>query len=705
MKFTILEIRNNFHNKKILFATIFSLMISFANGQAIPIKDTVISLGDIVIRSYESDKKLLETPAAISILNQKALSRFSGASLVPAVNTLPGVRMEERSPGSYRLSMRGSLLRSPFGIRNVKIYRDDIPFTDAGGNSYLNLFDVHSIGMMEFTKGPAGSLYGANTGGAVLVYDEQDIASLAGKKGISSGAGIEAGSYGLFGENVFMRSNTSRGQLQVGQSYIQTYGYRDQASMRRDNIDIHDKIRLDSNSYVRVLCLLSDLQYGTPGGLTYSEMLNDPKQARPAAGTTPGALEQKAMVFNKGLFGAIQYNGRFVKGWKNTSSLFTNMTNFTNPAIATYEIRYERSYGGRTVFTNEKRWGPSTYKLIAGAEIQNTHSNISNHVNNRGEPAALQTSDQVNASQQFYFSQLEFDLLNKVYLNLGLSYNNFKYHYKRVSDSMPLPTNKKFDPVWLPRVALLYKLNKNIAVFTSAGKGYSTPTIAEVRPTDRNIYFGLQSEWGWSYEAGTRGNLFNDRMYFDINAFYFKLINAIVRRVNATGGEYFVNSGGTDQKGVEGMMSLNLLRQEKNFVQSLKLWGSAVINNFTFRNYMVTNLDYSGNELTGVTKNQASTGIDAQLSHGLSSNLVFSYTGKIPLTDANNVYAGDYRLLSAKLSWHRAMNKIAVDIYAGADNLFDQSYSLGNDINAAGNRFYNPAAGRNYFAGIDISNR
>ncbi|MEJ0103149.1 MAG: hypothetical protein WDO19_11585 [Bacteroidota bacterium] len=38
------------------------------------------------------------------------------------MNNTPGVRMEERSPGSYRLNLRGSTLRSPFGVRNVKVY-------------------------------------------------------------------------------------------------------------------------------------------------------------------------------------------------------------------------------------------------------------------------------------------------------------------------------------------------------------------------------------------------------------------------------------------------------------------------------------------------------------------------------------------------------------------------------------------------------
>ena len=45
-----------------------------------------------------------------------------------------------------------------------------------------------------------------------------------------------------------------------------------------------------------------------------------------------------------------------------------------------------------------------------------------------------------------------------------------------------------------------------------------------------------------------------------------------------------------------------------------------------------------------------------------------------------------------------------LEIFAGADNLFNTKYSLGNDINAAAGRYYNAAAGVNYFAGISLSN-
>jgi iron complex outermembrane receptor protein len=42
-------------------------------------------------------------------------------------------------------------------------------------------------------------------------------------------------------------------------------------------------------------------------------------------------------------------------------------------------------------------------------------------------------------------------------------------------------------------------------------------------------------------------------------------------------------------------------------------------------------------------------------------------------------------------------------ICAGIDNALDQNYSLGNDINAAGKRYYNPAAKRNFFVGIHFN--
>ncbi|MEP6749790.1 MAG: Plug domain-containing protein, partial [Bacteroidota bacterium] len=110
----------------------FLLLTTIARSQDETSADSSSLLETVTVKAFEQHKQLKEVSAAVVLINKAQLDRFSNISLVPAVNSVPGVRMEERSPGSYRINIRGSTLRSPFGVRNVKVYWNDIPFTDAG---------------------------------------------------------------------------------------------------------------------------------------------------------------------------------------------------------------------------------------------------------------------------------------------------------------------------------------------------------------------------------------------------------------------------------------------------------------------------------------------------------------------------------------------------------------------------------------------
>ncbi len=127
-------------------------------------QDTTKSLKEVVTTPYFSQQPLLRSTGSVGVLDDPATKQQPPQSFVAAMNTIAGIRMEERSPGSYRLSIRGSLLRSPFGIRNVKIYFDQFPLTDAGGNSYLNALDMAAAENIQVLKGPQSSIYGANSG-------------------------------------------------------------------------------------------------------------------------------------------------------------------------------------------------------------------------------------------------------------------------------------------------------------------------------------------------------------------------------------------------------------------------------------------------------------------------------------------------------------------------------------------------------------
>ncbi|HMF71560.1 MAG TPA: hypothetical protein VK616_08795, partial [Flavitalea sp.] len=81
----------------------------------------------------------------------------------------------------------------------------------------------------------------------------------------------------------------------------------------------------------------------------------------------------------------------------------------------------------------------------------------------------------------------------------------------------------------------------------------------------------------------------------------------------------------------------------------------------------------------------------------------YYYSDKIPLNDANTAFASSYNLLNARLGFKKALrSNINLDLYLTADNIFDVNYSLGNDINALGGRYYNAAPGANFAAGISV---
>src|SRR5687768_609466 len=182
---------------RLIFTLLLIQSIVIARAQ-ITGGDSTRLLNEIVIEAYETNRQLNEVPASIGILQKTELERFNNTSVLPAVNIVPGVRMEERSPGSYRFSIRGSSLRSPFGVRNVKAYWNGLPFTDGGGNTYLNLLDFSSIGSLEIIKGPGGSLYGAGTGGVMLLKSPSPLENRVELSAIVGSYGLQR--YSLTGE-------------------------------------------------------------------------------------------------------------------------------------------------------------------------------------------------------------------------------------------------------------------------------------------------------------------------------------------------------------------------------------------------------------------------------------------------------------------------------------------------------------------------
>jgi len=680
-----------------------------AQAQSVDTTITGAQLNEVTVKGYISKQPFLTTPASVGIINAAQLQYQSQETLLPALNALPGVRLEERSPGSYRLSLRGSLLRSPFGVRNVKVYIDDFPLTDAGGNTYLNLIDTRSIQRLEVLKGPDGSLFGANSGGVVLLdLSGQSTA----EKEIS--LHLNSGSYGLVHENIALQKQHTNGQFNFHQGFQRSDGYRENAAMRRHYIQAAENWRYTVNNQLKFFTFYSDLKYETPGGLTLAQFQENPRQARPAAGQNPGAAEQQARIENKTLFGGISHEAQLTAKLRHVIALFGSHTDYLNPFITNYETRKEVNFGARTYLELNNPLGSTvTWKWNLGLEAQQARQQIANFVNNRGEFGNRQASDKLNAQQAFYFTRFTTTIFQKftaeaaASLNYySLDYNGFRYNNLN-TPSDTLSGEKNFTPTWMPRIGLSYAIKPTFAWRASVSRGYSPPTIAEIRPSNTIINPDLIAENGWNYETGFRYSHSQNRFQADVSVFNFRLQDAIARRVEEGEAEFFVNAGGTDQVGVEALLNSWLMPlQESGFVRSLQWNNSYTYSNFRFVDYINAENDFSGNLLTGVPQHVVVTGLVVQFRLNLQVAAQYNYTDRLPLNDANTTFANSYHLLQAKVSWLKQINdQYRLNAFFGADNLLNQQYSLGNDINAFSGRYYNPALLRNFYIGLNFTLR
>lgn len=681
--------------------TIHAILILFASS-AIAQTDTPTraALDEVTVSAFGATSRL-RAPASIAILDSLALIRSAEFSIVPAMNRLPGVRMDERSPGSYRISLRGSTLRSPFGVRNVKIYYDDIPLTDPGGHTYFNALSPAQIGRIEIAKGPAGSLYGAGTGGVMLVESPGRI-----ERGTGAEFRSLVGAYGHFQGTATTSLATEKSRLAAQYTHRQLDGYREQSALRHDVVSLQAGRKLSEKISVGSTVLFSQLFYQTPGALTAAEAAENPRGARPFAGTSPGAEEADAHVSQTNLLAGLRLEWKASRALTSKTVIYGATAGLENPAIRNWGSVAETHGGLRSVWSYEQSLRHGAIRLQAGGEYQTGSSDARTFENLRGTQGALLGDEETRVRTGFLFTQAAWQSLRWT-ATAGLSANQRMLRFTNRLMTSAQASNRAFGTELTPRFSLTYAASPSASLYALAARGFSPPSTPELSPTGSGLNASLRAESGWNYEAGARGSLFSNVLSWDASLFLFRLNDAIVARRDALGGDYFLNAGGTRQAGLELGASAPLRRSTE---LTADVWASYAYYHFRYRDFVQGSAvqgtaDFSGNALPGVSPHTGSAGVDAAHRSGAFAHITYSAASAHPLDDGNSGerWAEAYHVLGIRAGIQKAFGaRWRAEVSVGAENLADQRYSLGNDINAFGGRFYNPAARRNFYAGLVV---
>lgn len=667
----------------ILLPTIFTAFLSAQK------KDSAEIISEVRIDAYKKPAAFISSTKSVSVVSENLLNQNTPERMLESINQIAGARMEERSPGSYRISLRGSTLRSPFGVRNVKVYLDDFIFSDASGNTYFNVISPELIKKMEIYKGPESGDYGAVTGGTVLLKTSDSE---------KTSANLSLGSYGTFNQSFDFSKQLGKHFIEIFQNYYQTDSYREQSKVVRKQVFLKDNFQYSERGTLKAMILYADLDYQTPGGLTLEQMQLNRKQARPATKTVPGAEDQDAGIRNKMILAGLSNEYHFNSDFSHFILIQGSYVDFENPFITNFENRFEKNFALRTHLNYEKNWEHIALAYRLGFEDGINDILIKNYDNNRGVEGNPQNFDKIKNTSGFYFISQKLNIDEKLFSDISLSLNSNAYDWERL---FPRNENGKtrFKNQWLPNFGLSYLFAKGFSVRAKVGKGNSAPTNEEIRASDQQFNTSLRPEYGWNKEIGIRKQ-FGNSLFIEGSYFDFRMKDAIVRRQNEAGQEFFVNSGATVQKGLEVLLESKSFNLKNDIFNYFKFRFSGSFYQFTFEDYRQNDNDFSGNDLTGVPQTTVNSLINFILFKKLSVDYSHFYTSKIPLNDANSVWSDSSLVGNIQFRFPFELDRTSLNIFLQIQNLYNEDYVSGFDINAFGNRYYNPAAKRNFVFGV-----
>jgi iron complex outermembrane receptor protein len=655
--------------------------------------DTTKTLGEIVVRGFETQKTSLKTPASISIIKYADIQRYNNANPLPILNAQAGIRMEERSPGSYRLSIRGSSLRSPFGVRNVKVYWNGIPISDANGTTYFNLLDFNSLGRVEVLKGPSSSIFGAGYGGVVSLNTKSP------DRGHHIEVGVLGGSFGTFSNLHQYTYSGEKLSVMVGGAFSFSDGYRNHSKLESQKSNLSLSYKMSSNHSLSYSQLLSSVDYQTPGGLTLQQMSDARTASRPATATLPSSSAQKAGIIQHYQLHGLTHNWSVSPSISLSSTVFYTHNKLENPFITSYEYRKEKSFGYRVL--GRKDFKDLSFQL--GSEGIFTGSTFDVRQNILGVSGSEIYFTDLKSSQLTHFAQVLYALPWQLDVTAGLSFNTQQYT-NTTEEQREIVKIKENPAVPLtPRIAVLKSLNQRMSLFYSWSSGYSAPTAQEITANFENARaLRLAAEKGVSHEVGFKAS-WNRWFRSELSLYNQNVKDALIRNVLANGNEYFENTGKVIQNGLE-------LSNELSFNSSVNAIRSAIVNlnfslnDYTFGNYVNEGQELKGNVLPGTSKVNIYLAGKFEHKSGVFLNTDVNYLSKTPLNSINSVFAENMVLSTLRIGWTGNLGKrVNLRVYGGAENLFNQEYSLGYDFNAFGGRFYNPAPKINFNGGTNIT--
>jgi iron complex outermembrane receptor protein len=669
----------------------------------------------VVVTATRSEERAFSVPASIDAVEKPAIRDDQiRVNISESLGRVPGTVTNNRNnyAQDLQISIRGFGARATFGVRGVRLMQDGIPLTMPDGQGQSGLFDLDSAARIEVLRGPFAALYGNSSGGVIQVFTDDPPATpqasvfgAAGSYGTWKGAASVGGSYESIGGT-------------AGYAQFRTDGYRDWSAARRDLTTAKVQANLGADARLTVLGFyVNQPDTKDPGGLTQEQVAANPRQA----GT-----------------GAVQFNtsksithaqGGAVYEWRPTpSDLVTLMgyggnrqvTQFlavappANPAVTIAGsggvVDLDRQfYGLWASWRHDTALAGGPFSITAGLNYDDMTEHRTGFDNNFGVAGRLRRDEDNRVYDFAQYVQADWWFAPRWKLAAGVRHSDVSF---RVTDYFIAPPVNPDDSgstrysATLPVGGILFELAPAVNLYASAGKGFETPTSAELayRPDGRaGVNFALQPARSNQYEAGVKA-LVGGIARVNAAGFYSQTTNDLVSTPYAgpppapQGRSFFTNANQTSRKGFELSLDADLGAG----------FGALLAYTFLdakFDDYVASNgVDFAGKRIPGVPQNALYGALKWQdAATGLSALVEGRYASNVYANDANTASAPSYGIVNLAAGWSRRVGPWGLRAFARVDNVTDKQYIGSVIVNAANDRFFEPSPTRNWLVGVNAS--
>jgi iron complex outermembrane receptor protein len=661
---------------------------------------------EIVVTAQRRSERLIDVPAAVSVLGADMLARASVTNTADLAQLTPGLQVS--NTGAFTsFSVRGvsSETSGPGADNNVAVYLDGVyyPSKNAG------VFDFPDVSSIEVLKGPQGTLYGRNaTGGAILVKTADPT---------FEPSGTVSASYGSFQEREFKGIisgglNSERFAASLAAYYKKDDGYLKSAIPDRDiegveSSLVRGKLLFTPNSDVKLVFAAYVAERRDHTSMAFTNL----------NGNTNGVLiDPRAITSTYGYSAANNPNylhsqttgADLHADFKTGIGTITSITGYTrldatvivdgdnSSATGTDFINVfpQKTYSQEVYLTSDK-FGP--FSFVAGGNYYHDVGYFDpTTLFTRGVPT-LNIYSKVRTQALAAYFDGTYALADKLTLTAGLRWTTEKRrHYGAFNNpAFPFLEAKRWNNL-SPRVALRYALTDEANLYASYSRGFKS---GQFNPTAFVGSASVRPETVDAFEAGVKARL-TPSLSFDVAAYHYAYKD-IQLSTFANGAQVLQNAARAKIYGLDAQMTyapsrdLTLTASVSPLHARYASFPNAVIVVPTPSASCPAGLAFCGNrnisaDLTGNTLPRA-PGITANgsvsytLHAGRQAVNLFAnlyYSGKFYWEASNRVSQKSYVLLNGRISWN--VNEGPVSLELWGRNLGNEKYYVSQGIGVSG---------------------